>query len=137
MDSVVWVVVIFLILVALVAISWWFTRLRPAATGPTAAQLAAAPLGAVPASSAPPAPPTDNLVLIEGVGPKIAAVLTAAGIGTFGALAASDVARLEEVLSGAKLPLAKPESWPAQAALARDAKWAELKQLQDTLKAGR
>lgn len=137
MDSITLVLVILIILLALVAVSWWLTRQKPSTGGPTAAQLAAPPVGAAPASSAPPAPVSDNLVVIEGVGPKIAAVLTAAGMGTFAALADANVNGLEAILSEAKLPLAKPETWPAQAALARDGKWDELKTMQDSLKAGR
>jgi predicted flap endonuclease-1-like 5' DNA nuclease len=135
-DSITLVLAILIILLALVAVSWWLTRQKASTGGPTAAQLAAPPFGAAPASSAPPAPASDNLVVIEGIGPKIAAVLTAAGIGTFAGLASTDLTRLEQVLSDAKLPLAKPGTWPAQAALARDGKWDELKTMQDSLKDG-
>jgi predicted flap endonuclease-1-like 5' DNA nuclease len=40
----------------------------------------------------------DDLKKIEGIGPKIASVLQAAGIATFAQLAATDVGRIEEIL---------------------------------------
>src|SRR5687768_1382730 len=61
----------------------------------------------------------DDLELIEGIGPKIAAVLTAAGIVTFADLAAADTSRLTEILQQEpNLRLADSGTWPEQAALA-------------------
>jgi large subunit ribosomal protein L30 len=79
----------------------------------------------------------DDLTMIEGIGPKIAGVLREAGIGTFAQLAATDVARLTEILQDANLRLAAPESWPEQAGLAAADDWDALKELQDRLKGGR
>ena len=79
----------------------------------------------------------DDLTAIEGIGPKIAGVLRQAGIGTFAQLAATDVARLTEILHEANLRLAVPESWPEQAELAAAGDWDALKELQDRLKGGR
>lgn len=79
----------------------------------------------------------DDLEVIEGIGPKIAGVLQAAGISTFAQLAAASVAQLAEILQAAELRLAVPETWPEQAALAAAGNWDELKQLQDRLKGGR
>jgi predicted flap endonuclease-1-like 5' DNA nuclease len=79
----------------------------------------------------------DDLAVIEGIGPKIAGVLREAGINTFAQLAATDVARLTEILQGANLRLAAPESWPEQAELAAAGDWDALKELQDRLKGGR
>lgn len=79
----------------------------------------------------------DDLERIEGVGPKIAGLLRDAGITTFAQLAETEVARIEEILSTARLNLAVAETWPEQAALAAAGKWDEFKRLTDTLKAGR
>ena len=79
----------------------------------------------------------DDLEVIEGIGPKIAGVLQAAGISTFAQLAATDVARLIEILQAAGLRLAGAESWPEQAKLAAEGDWDALKELQDRLKGGR
>jgi len=80
----------------------------------------------------------DDLELIEGIGPKIAAVLTAAGIGTFADLAAADTSRLTEILEQEpNLRLADPGTWPEQAALAAAGDWDAFKALTEQLKGGR
>ena len=81
----------------------------------------------------------DDLKKIEGVGPKIASLLTDAGISTFALLASADVAKIKEVLlaAGSRYKMHNPTSWPQQAALAADGKWDELKKLQDELDGGR
>ena len=89
-----------------------------------------------PAKPAKPAKP-DDLEVIEGVGPKIAGLLRDAGITSFAELAATSVARLEEILEEAKLNLASPETWPQQAELAAAGDWDGLKEFQDQLKGGR
>lgn len=89
-------------------------------------------------AAAPVAPEgSDDLERIEGIGPKIAGVLRAAGIATFAQLAASEVSAIEEILRTAKLNLASAETWPEQAALAAEGKWDEFTRLTDSLKAGR
>jgi predicted flap endonuclease-1-like 5' DNA nuclease len=80
----------------------------------------------------------DDLELIEGIGPKIAAVLMAAGIVTFADLAAADTSRLAEILEQEpNLRLADSGTWPEQAALAAAGKWDEFKVLAEQLKGGR
>ena len=79
----------------------------------------------------------DDLAKIEGIGPKIASVLRAAGVDTFAKLAATDVASLTEILQAAEIRLAAADTWPEQAALAATGSWEELQQLQDRLKGGR
>jgi predicted flap endonuclease-1-like 5' DNA nuclease len=89
-------------------------------------------------SEAPPKP--DDLKRIEGIGPKIAGVLQAAGITTFARLADSDVNQLRQVLEDADprlLRLADPTSWPDQASLAAAGNWDALEALKQELKAGR
>jgi predicted flap endonuclease-1-like 5' DNA nuclease len=84
---------------------------------------------------APPAP--DDLKRIEGIGPKIASILNDNGITTFAALAGTSTERLQELLDGAGIRLAVPDTWPEQAGLAAAGKWEELGTLQDKLKGGR
>lgn len=81
----------------------------------------------------------DDLKLIEGVGPKIADLLINAGIVTFADLAATPVEKVSEILdaAGSKFAMHNPATWADQAALARDGKWDELKELQDKLNAGK
>ena len=81
----------------------------------------------------------DDLKLIEGVGPKIAEVLVAAGIVSFQDLANADVAKLRETLDAAGSQFAShdPTTWPQQAELAAAGKMDELKALQDALQGGR
>jgi predicted flap endonuclease-1-like 5' DNA nuclease len=80
----------------------------------------------------------DDLELIEGIGPKIAAVLQAAGIVTFADLAAADTSRLAEVLAREpNLRSADPGTWPEQAALAAAGDWDAFKALTEQLKGGR
>lgn len=84
--------------------------------------------------------PPDDLRVIEGIGPRIAGVLNAAGIGTFHDLAATDAERIEAILAAEDPRLARlatPDTWPEQAALAAAGDWEALAELTDTLKGGR
>jgi predicted flap endonuclease-1-like 5' DNA nuclease len=82
---------------------------------------------------------TDNLVIIEGIGPKIAELLNKAGINSFAELADSKPTAIKDILeaAGKRYQIHDPATWPQQAALARDGKTAELKALQEDLKGGR
>lgn len=85
-----------------------------------------------------PAASSDDLELIEGIGPKIASVLQEAGVTSFAALAAMTPAQISAILqSQPRLRLAVTDTWPQQAALAAAGKMDELKQLQERLNAGR
>jgi predicted flap endonuclease-1-like 5' DNA nuclease len=80
----------------------------------------------------------DDLALLEGIGPKIAGVLRAAGIDTFARLGETSEAELRSVLEAAGLRLAPSlPTWPQQAELAARGDWGALKALQDQLKGGR
>lgn len=81
----------------------------------------------------------DDLKLIEGVGPKIADLLINAGIVTFADLAATSAEKVTEILSaaGSNFATHNPTTWADQAALARDGKFDELKELQDRLNGGK
>lgn len=79
----------------------------------------------------------DDLEVIEGIGPKIAAVLREAGITTFRQLAQEEPGNIKNILEKADLHLADPASWPEQARLAAEGNQAGLKTLQEQLKGGR
>lgn len=81
----------------------------------------------------------DDLALIEGIGPRISALLRHYGIQNFAQLAEADVDRLQAMLNeaGPGFQMASPETWPEQARLAADGEWEELRALQDRLTAGR
>ena len=81
----------------------------------------------------------DDLVRLEGIGPKIAERLQAAGITSFAELAKTSVARLEAILAeaGPRFRLAAPQTWPEQAALLAAGDEAEFQALTARLTAGR
>lgn len=81
----------------------------------------------------------DDLTIIEGIGPKIAEILTKAGIEDFAGLAATKKSAIAEILSeaGSRFAMHDPTTWPQQAKLAAAGKWEQLKKLQDELKAGK
>jgi large subunit ribosomal protein L21 len=78
----------------------------------------------------------DDLKKIEGIGPKIASTLAEAGIASFAELAKSDAANISEIISGVRGNHVT-DTWPAQAQLAADGKWDELKKWQDELDGGK
>ena len=80
----------------------------------------------------------DDLIIIEGIGPKIKELLHAAGITTFAQLASAPIARVQEVLdaAGPNFRLANPASWAKQSDLCARGDWAALRKLQDELSAG-
>lgn len=116
------------------------TRREQPAAAPVKAAAQPAPAAPAPAAPAPAAPPVrpDDLTRIEGIGPKIQGILSAAGITTFSALAEATPEKIATLLAeaGFKAP-ADPTTWPQQAALAAKGDWAALEELQNTLKAGR
>jgi predicted flap endonuclease-1-like 5' DNA nuclease len=81
----------------------------------------------------------DDLEIIEGIGPKIADLLRAAGVNTFAKLAAMQPAAIQPILdaAGPNFKLADPQTWPEQSGLAARNQWAALKALQDKLDAGK
>ena len=82
----------------------------------------------------------DDLRRVEGIGPKIAGLLQAAGIHTFAQLADTDIDRIKQILEDSDpklLRLADPSTWPRQAKLAATGKWEALEKWQDKLKGGR
>jgi predicted flap endonuclease-1-like 5' DNA nuclease len=80
----------------------------------------------------------DDLTVIEGIGPKMAAALRAAGIDTFGKLAEADEASLRAAIEAAKMSFAPSlPSWPEQAAYVLRGDMDGLKAFQKQLTAGR
>jgi len=81
----------------------------------------------------------DDLTKVEGIGPKINELLQNSGINTFAKLAIVDVEKVREILAeaGGSFKSHDPETWPAQAKLAADGKWDELKKWQDELDGGK
>ncbi|MEL7376101.1 MAG: helix-hairpin-helix domain-containing protein [Bacteroidota bacterium] len=77
----------------------------------------------------------DKLTFIDGIGPKIAAILKENGIDNMAKLADQQVDDLKAMLeqAGSRYRMHDPSSWPPQAALARDGQWDELKQLQESI----
>jgi predicted flap endonuclease-1-like 5' DNA nuclease len=80
---------------------------------------------------------SDDLEKIEGIGPKIAGVLQAAGINSFAQLAANDPEQIEAILRQAGLRLSDASTWPEQARLAAAGDWQGFEELTRQLKAGR
>jgi large subunit ribosomal protein L21 len=79
----------------------------------------------------------DDLTKIEGIGPKVAAILSEAGIATFEALSSAKVEDIENILTAAELQMMDATTWPQQAELAAQGDWEALKKLQDSLSGGR
>jgi len=81
----------------------------------------------------------DDLKKIEGIGPKIAELLTNAEIASYDALSKADPEKIREILieAGSRYKMFDPTTWPEQAGLAATDKWDELKKLQDELKGGK
>ncbi|AIY12318.1 50S ribosomal protein L21 [Cellulophaga baltica] len=78
----------------------------------------------------------DDLKKVEGIGPKIAETLVAAGISTFAELAKTDAAKISEIIADVRGNHVT-DTWPAQAKLAAEGKWDELKKWQDELDGGK
>lgn len=79
----------------------------------------------------------DDLVTIEGIGPKVVKVLARAGIETFDDLANAKPADVQKVLDKAGMQMMNPEGWIEQAKLAAKEDWEGFEKLQRELKGGR
>jgi len=82
---------------------------------------------------------SDDLTKIEGVGPKAAEAITAGGLTTFAAVAASTPEAIKAILDAAegRLGSLDPTTWVDQAKLAAEGKWDELKTWQDEMDGGK
>jgi len=83
--------------------------------------------------------PRDDLKIVEGIGPKIEQLLFKAGVTTYGQLAATSVQQLKDILvdAGSRYAMHDPGTWSAQALLAANGEWENLKAYQDFLNAGK
>ena len=83
--------------------------------------------------------PTDDLKVIEGIGPKMASILNDAGIRSFKELSTTKVSTVKEILAaaGPRYNMHNPTTWGKQAKLAAAGKMTELKKLQAELKGGK
>lgn len=79
----------------------------------------------------------DDLVKIEGIGPKVVKILAQAGIVTFEDLANAKAVDVQKVLDQAGMQMMNPEGWIAQAKLAAKGDWDGFAKLQGQLKGGR
>lgn len=81
---------------------------------------------------------TDDLTIVEGIGPKIAEVLNANGINSFKQLADSKESELQVILesAGGIIARSNPSTWAEQAALLRDGKKEEFDALAAELMGG-
>jgi predicted flap endonuclease-1-like 5' DNA nuclease len=82
---------------------------------------------------------TDDLKIVEGIGPKIEELLHADGIRTWLALGEAHIERLQKILdaAGTHFAMHNPATWPRQSMMAHQGDWEGLKKLQDELTAGR
>jgi len=79
----------------------------------------------------------DDFSHLDGIGPKISATLRAAGVKTFAKLAAKEADDIKEILvaeNPSLLRLSDPTTWPEQAGMAAEGRWADLEVLQEDLK---
>ena len=81
----------------------------------------------------------DDLKKIEGIGPKIAEILNAAGITTFAKLADTSAEKIKELLTeaGPRYAAHNPTTWPKQSKMAADGEWEALEKWQDELDGGK
>lgn len=81
---------------------------------------------------------SDNLQIIEGIGPKISKVLAAAGVNSWAELAGKSNDDLIAILTagGINTKINNPKTWPEQARLANEGQWEELVKYQKFLDTG-
>jgi len=81
----------------------------------------------------------DDFTVVLGIGPKISGLIHDTDKHTFKELSETSVEDIQKVLdnAGPRFKLAVPETWPAQAKLAAENKWEELKAWQDELDGGK
>ena len=81
----------------------------------------------------------EDLKIVEGIGPKIEALLKDAGILNWNDLAQASPQHLKDVLSeaGERYRMHDPTTWPTQAKMAAEARWTALKDYQDELNGGK
>ena len=80
-----------------------------------------------------------DLKIIEGIGPKIEALLKAGGIYNWMDLSNASIDKLKLILqnAGSRYRLADPTTWSTQAGMAVRKEWTKLKEYQDLLQGGK
>jgi len=80
----------------------------------------------------------DDYTKIEGIGPKIKGLLNDDGLWSFAQLALTKTSNLQKILdnAGPAYTVHNPRTWSAQAKLADESNWEELKIWQEHLKGG-
>lgn len=81
----------------------------------------------------------NDLKIVEGIGPKIEALMNAAGINTWQELSEASTEKLQAILDagGENYALHNPSTWAKQSLLAYEGKWKDLKDLQENLLGGK
>jgi predicted flap endonuclease-1-like 5' DNA nuclease len=82
----------------------------------------------------------NDLKIVEGIGEKIESLLKNRGISTWYQLSQTSADKIKEILltdGGPNYNIHEPKTWPAQAQMAYEGRWKELKEYQDQLTAGR
>ncbi|MBN1131998.1 MAG: hypothetical protein JXR52_02770 [Bacteroidales bacterium] len=83
---------------------------------------------------------SDDLKIVEGIGPVIEGILKRNHIDSWQKLAESDAGKIRSILiaeGGPRYRIHDPLTWPQQAGLAFKGQWEDLKELQDGLRGGR
>ena len=82
---------------------------------------------------------TDDLKVVEGLGPKCEQALKGGGIGSWADLAASTPDKIREILAAADGNFGGqvPDTWPKQAEMAVAGEWEKLEKWQDELDGGK
>lgn len=82
---------------------------------------------------------SDDLTIVEGIGPKIADILNENGVKSYRDLAITPAYKIKEFLNsaGSNYAMHDPSSWAEQAILADSGKWDELELLKEKLIGGR
>lgn len=82
---------------------------------------------------------SNDLKIVEGIGPQIEELLKTKGIGNWEELSKTTVGYLQKILAdaGERYKLADPTTWPKQATLAYQKEWEQLKAFQQELSGGR
>lgn len=119
-----WVLWTLLAFFALAVIAGWLSSLRK--SGQTTAEAEAVSSAQV-----------DDLVILEGIGPKVAKILAQSGIRTFEDLASAKKAHVQKILDQAGFQMMDPTGWIDQSKLAAKGDWEALEKMKSSLKGGR
>lgn len=81
----------------------------------------------------------NDLKIVEGIGPKIEALLNASGITNWHSLSEASTEKLQSILDagGENYAIHNPSTWSKQALMAYQGKWQELKDWQQNLLGGK